>query len=142
MVEKAIDKLDVMLSPATASQYIKYTELLSPTGIKLCHTLCLGFFEMGSILARTWPGCLRPFEYFRCFHSETWSLVFISILVLSVMSTSKFKNYQLIYECAWNYFNLLFQKSFQKFILRANQSHLLFIWVLSSLFLSINFSFI
>ena len=139
LAEKAVIKLDVMLSPATAGQYLKYTEALSLLGIKLDYSVCLGFFEMGSFLARTWPGRLRPFEYFRCFHFGTWSLVFASIMVLSVMSTIKLKNHQFSYEFAWNYFNLLFQKSFQKFILKQNQNHLLFIWVLSSLFLSINF---
>ena len=139
MVEKALDKLDVILSPATAGQYLRSKVLMSFTSLKFFHTVCLGFFEMGSILARTWPGRLRPFEYFRSFQIGTWSLLLTSIVILSVMSAIKLKNLRFVYECAWNYFNLLFQKSFQRFNLKKNQNYFLYIWVLSSLFLSILF---
>ena len=140
MLERAMNAyLGLLLSPATASQYLKLRKGVSDLGFYLTHTVCLGFFEMGSILARTWPGRLRAFQYLGCFQIETWCLVFATIAILSVISSIKFKDAKLIHEYAWNYFNLLFQKSFQKFILKANQNYFLLIWVISTLFLSIFF---
>ena len=139
MVDRAVNASGLILSPATAGQYLKYTETMLGFGLNFCHTVCLGFFEMGCFLGRTWPGQLPPFEFLSCFQFETWSLLFTTIIVLSIVSSWTLKNFKFIYEFSWNYFNLLFQKSFQKFILKANQNYLLYIWVLSSLFLSIYF---
>jgi hypothetical protein len=139
MIQRAVNTSGLIVSPATAGQYLGYKQTMYEAGLNFSHTVCLGFFEMGCFIARTWPGQLRPFEYLSCFQIDTWSLLFTAILVLSIISSVRLKNYSIFYEYAWNYFNLLFQKSFQKFIWKTNKNYLLYIWVLSSLFLSIYF---
>ena len=134
------DMPDILLLPTTASLYIKLSDRLSQFKIKFKHSGCVDFFEMATIAARTYPGALPKFTYFRCFSVEVWVLIAISIIVLSLISTQQTLKLIDFYEFLWNYSTILFTKSFQKFITHLKCKYFLEIWLISAFILSIEFT--
>ena len=101
---------------------------------------CVAFFEMATIAARTYPGQLPMFSYIHCFSSVVWALIGISIIILSLISTQQTLKLIDFYEFLWNYSNILFNKTFQKFITHLKRKYFLGVWIISVLFLSIHFT--
>ena len=136
-----VDPVDILLSPATAGQYLTYSSQMQVFGFNFNHSDCIDFFEMGSILSKVNVGSIPLFQCFRRFDHKIWFIIFISIVILSFISSTKSMSSDNFYEYFWNYFILLFEISLQKFVAKGNQQKVLLgVWLLSTFILVINFN--
>ena len=133
------ERVDLLLSPTTASQYIKYKNGLKLLNIDFRQTKSIGFFEIASILSKTSPGSQQVFKFFKCFTFNVWISIFLSIVISSLISSlNSFP--VLFYKNLWNYVLLLYSKSSQKFLFNFKNKLILSFWLLSALILSIQFT--
>src|SRR5258708_17700014 len=96
MVEYATSsRVDMLLAPATASQYLSYSSKLEIVNFYFNYTDCIDYFEVGSILSRINAGTPTLFAYFQCYKSGVWGIIFATILTLSIVSSL---NYLSIYQ--------------------------------------------
>ena len=140
LVKNMNKKPDIQLYPFIASQYLQYSKQNSKIGFGYHYSKCIDFLEVAQIAARYYPGTLPLVTYFRCFPIEVWALIWISIIVLSLISTQQTLKLIDFYEFLWNYSNILFNKTFQKFITHLKYKYFVGIWLLSALILSIEFT--
>ena len=104
---------DILLTPCTTSQFLKYHSQLKTLGVNVDRSSYIDFFEMSSILSmnRLEP---RPlFQCFRCFDTNIWTLILISIFTLSLLSSLRNVSFKTLYENVWNYTITLLKINFQ-----------------------------
>ena len=94
------DKVDILLAPAVATQYLQYSERLKIFGFDFGYTKTIDFYEVNAVISRSRTGTLPVFAYFLCFPPEVWALIFASIFFLSMTSsiTSRFIKLNMLYK--------------------------------------------
>ena len=130
----------ILLNPLTANQYIKHKNQLEILGLNYIPSECVDFFETATIAGRSYPGQLPMFTSFCCFRVVVWALIGISIIVLSLISTQQTLKLIDFYEFLWNYSTILFNKTFQKFIIHLKYNNYLGIWLIPAFILSFHFT--
>ena len=92
----AKEAVDIILTPVVSSQYFKYSHVLAKLGVTISHTDYIGYFEADVIAARKYPGTLPMFAFRYCFPNEVWTLVFVSIFCLSLITSF---DHKLVFDC-------------------------------------------
>ena len=143
MIRKFItEPFDIVLSPTTTSQYIVHTSYLNNYGINITRSNYIDFLDMSSILS-TNRLALRPLlQCFRCFDSNIWTLILLSIVLVSLISSLRQQSFCSLYEYMWNYSITLLKVNFQTFIKSSFKKCKLIIgtWLLLSVFFDTTFS--
>ena len=98
----------------------------------------VSFFEIGTFASKFYPDVKPVFKFLGMFDKIVWSMIIISIIVLSIISSvnQKIK----IQEFIWNYFELLFSRSIQKRIGKNARKLCLGVWLVSTFYLSTVFT--
>ena len=114
MIRKFItEPFDIVLSPTTTSQFIVHTSYLNNYGINITRSNYIDFLDMSSILS-TNRLALRPLlQCFRCFDSNIWTLILLSIVLVSLTSSLRQQSFRSLYEYMWNYSITLLKVNFQ-----------------------------
>ena len=116
ILRRAITKTtDILLSPATTSQFFFYHNNLKKFGVNLGRTNYIDFFEMSSILSKNKLESRPLFECFRCFDVNIWTLIMTSILAFSLLSWSRQPSFYNLYQNVWNYSISLLNVNIQNF---------------------------
>ena len=107
---------DILMSPCTTSQFFIYQERLKWFGVNVGSSSYIDFFEMSSILSKNRMESQTLFQFFRCFDTNIWALILISILTLSLLSSLGDISFNTLYENVWNYSISLLKINFQNFM--------------------------
>ena len=136
------EKIDIMMTPAIASQFIKYSSLMNILDKNFVNSVFVDFFEMASIASKILPGVQYQalFSYFKCFRIEVWSLIFTTMLFLTLLSVWQTKNFKDFSNFLWNYFILMFGNPSKNFLNRKKIKYFVAIWLMSVLLLSNDFT--
>ena len=132
--------LDLIIKPLTIN-YLDIFNQYSESN-KFDHSNIVTYIEDSAIASKPHIGSQELFDYFKCFETEVYLSMLLSVIILSAIMTIQSNNFKLFFEYFWNLCILFFSKSIQNFMLKINsmQKSMFGFWLLTSLFLSILFS--
>ena len=141
VIEFLEERSDIILGSGMVSQYLVYKEWMKILGFDMVLSKPVGFYEMNTIAAKVSLGLIPMFAYFKCFSLNVWILLFVSMLSLALVSKlstnkTRLKSFRFYF---WNYSTLLLSKSMNDSIVKSVPYLILSIWLISSLFTSIQF---
>ena len=128
---------DILLSPCITSQFFKYRENLKWFNVDFAISNYIDFTET-SILSKNRLKSRPLFQCFRCFDTNIWALILISILLLSLLSSFRNMSVHTLYENVWNYSITLLRIDIQNFInISIKKSNVtIYAWLIPALFLN------
>ena len=142
LILKVVTKTpDILLSPCTTSQFLVYHSQLKSLGVNVDRSSYIDFFEMSSILSLNRLESRPLFQCFRCFDTNIWALILISILTLSLLSSLRNMSFNNLYENVWNYSISLLGINFQNFMNMSikNSKVIIYAWLIPAFLLNTNF---
>ena len=114
MMNNIIEKdAGLVLVPCKAGELLKTAQFFNMMGRVVIPTYFVGFFEVGTFASRVNPGHYPIFQFLKSFQITVWLTIFISIIILSLVSSIKSQNLIRIFKFILNYFEVLFSKTLQ-----------------------------
>ena len=134
-------------------QYIKYSGYMQMVGINIPYLRLVGFIYPNTIVSKIIPGTAPDFIYFSCYSTLTWTLIFISILIMSFIhlmrvnlikltrSTRSFNQHVKIFlETVINYISPFVSRALDQCHINQSLRLSLAIYLLYSMVISIEFN--
>ena len=143
MVNRIINEgFDIILGTSSVSQLFHYQEPLSVLNIELVNSKFLGYNEVNTIAARTFPGKVPLLAYFNCYSKSNWLFMLITLLTVSALSTLSIKNHNsmLFRNIFCNYIIVLVKQPMNLWVSRHSPSHVISIWLMSAFILTTLFT--
>ena len=133
---------DIVLSLTTTSQFFVHTSHLKHYGINISKSNYIDFLDMSSILSKNRLESSPLLQCFRCFDKNIWTLILLTIVLLSSISSLRQQSFHSLYEYIWNYSITLLKVNFQNFIKSSFKKCKLIVgtWLLLSVFFDTTFS--
>ena len=143
--------IDILLAPGMVSQYFIFNKRFPEFGLYFDHSVSVGYLQSNIIAAKVWPGKADIFAYFKCFSSTVWISLIITIVSISILSAfirlvkenvhATIRCYvNLVIDYLWNYSVTLLYGSMSAETVRRTSRAMLALWLLSSMFISIEFN--
>ena len=129
------ESVDIVLVPVVTSQYFIYSTMLANFGAYYGHSDCIGYMEEDVIAARKYPGSLPMFQFIYCFQKEVWTLIIVSILILSLILSfdrSCVLNLGMIPSIIFNLSISLVNCSIENLVIISCSKQLIIVWLLSA----------
>ena len=133
-----VDRANTFLITASSKFIATTARLLETHGIFFRPTDCLDYIESGSIVSRFYPASPYMFHFLKVFEMRSWLMIALINVILSFIAmviSIKIGNFL---EYTWNLYLLLFSRSIQAKVKKVK--HILGVWLMSSLFISILFT--
>ena len=129
-----------LLTPISAKFILTTLQILKKEKISFKKSDCVDYIDLGSFATRINPASVPMFQFVRSFDSNVWSLILISIIVLSFISSLIHQNFHQFFEHIRNFTLVLYAKSLQNFLKHFKSKIILGVWLMAALYLATIFT--